>query len=303
MDRRRFLSQSTAASALLLSGISIEAKPITQFNRPFQLNYAPHFGMFENSAGSDLIDQIQFMFDQGFRALEDNDMKTRDKETQNSISAKLNELGMTMGVFVGHTIYWDQPNLASGDQNMRVKFLSEIEESIEVAKRVKAKWITVVPGTVDQSLEMGYQTSNVIEVLRAAASLLEPHNIIMVLEPLNFRDHPGMFLTGSSQAYEICKAVDSPSCKILFDIYHQQISEGNLISNIDKCFDEIAYLQVADNPGRKEPTTGEINFNNVFEFINDKGYKGVIGMEHGNSVPGLEGEILMIDAYHLVDPL
>jgi hydroxypyruvate isomerase len=119
----------------------------------------------------------------------------------------------------------------------------------------------------------------------------------MVLEPLNFRDHPGLFLTESPQAYEICKAVDSPSCKILFDIYHQQIQEGNLIPNIDASWDEIAYFQVGDNPGRKEPTTGEINYRNVFKHIYDKGFKGIVGMEHGNSRPGVDGEQAVIDAY------
>ena len=85
----------------------------------------------------------------------------------------------------------------------------------------------------------------------------------MVLEPLNFRDHPGLFLKESPQAYEICKAVNSPSCKILFDIYHQQIQEGNLIPNIESCWDEIEYFQIGDNPGRMEPTTGEINYSNL----------------------------------------
>ena len=123
----------------------------------------------------------------------------------------------------------------------------------------------------------------------------------MVLEPLNFRDHPGLFLTESPQAYKICKAVNSPSCKILFDIYHQQIQEGNLIPNIDKCWEEIAYFQIGDNPGRNEPTTGEINYSNIFKFIYSKGYEGVLGMEHGNSIKGIEGEKAVIDAYKKVD--
>ena len=123
----------------------------------------------------------------------------------------------------------------------------------------------------------------------------------MVLEPLNFRDHPGLFLTKSSQAYEICKAVDSPSCKILYDIYHQQIEEGNLMPNIEKCWNEIAYFQIGDNPGRNEPTTGEINYKNIFKYIHKKGYNGILGMEHGNSKPNREGELAVIKAYKTVD--
>jgi hydroxypyruvate isomerase len=208
---------------------------------------------------------------------------------------------MEMGVFVAHKIYWTEPNLASGDKDKREEFLNDIRKAIEVAKRVNAKWMTVVPGHVDLRLSMGYQTANVIESLKQASALLEPHNLIMVLEPLNFRNHPGLFLSGSPQAYEICKAVDSPSCKILFDIYHQQIQEGNLIPNIEACWDEIAYFQIGDNPGRNEPTTGEINYKNVFKFIHEKGFKGIMGMEHGNSLADKKGELAVINAYKTVD--
>ena len=123
----------------------------------------------------------------------------------------------------------------------------------------------------------------------------------MVLEPLNFRDHPGLFLSDSPQAFNICKAVNSKSCKILFDIYHQQIQEGNLIPNIEKCWSEIAYFQVGDNPGRNEPTTGEINYKNIFKYIYSKGFRGILGMEHGNSIKGKEGETALIEAYNIVD--
>lgn len=142
--------------------------------------------------------------------------------------------------------------------------------------------------------------SNVIESLKQASALLEPNGLIMVLDPLNFVNHPGMFLSRSPQAYQICKSVNSPSCKILFDIYHQQIQEGNLIPNIEACWDEIAYFQIGDNPGRNEPTTGEINYTNVFEYIVNKGFRGVLGMEHGNSIPGKRGEEAVISAYKKV---
>jgi hydroxypyruvate isomerase len=87
----------------------------------------------------------------------------------------------------------------------------------------------------------------------------------------------------------------------LFDIYHQQITEGNLIPNIDACWSEIAYFQSGDNPGRKEPYTGEINYRQVFKHLHDKGFKGVIGMEHGNSVKGVDGEKKVIGAYRQAD--
>jgi len=209
---------------------------------------------------------------------------------------------MTMGVFVAHKIYWREPNLTSGDKTLQDEFVENVKDSVDVAKRVNATWMTVVPGHVDLGLEMAYQTANVVEALRRASDVLEPHGLVMVLEPLNWwANHAGQFLTEIPQAYEICRAVDSPSCKILFDIYHQQITEGNLIPNIDKSWLEIAYFQIGDNPGRKEPTTGEINYLNVFKHIYSKGYKGVMGMEHGNSKAGKDGEMAVIEAYRSVD--
>jgi len=267
----------------------------------FNLKYAPHIGMFEAHAGSDVVSQLEFMAEQGFTAFEDNEMKNRPLIEQKRMASAMKRLGIEMGVFVAHTIYWKEPNLASGKKEWRDEFLSEIKTSVEVAKRVNAKWMTVVPGHVDLRLNMNYQMANVIETLKQASEILEPHGLVMVLEPLNFRDHPGLFLTESPQAYEICKAVDSPSCKILFDIYHQQIQEGNLIPNIEACWDEIGYFQVGDNPGRKEPTTGEINFRNIFKYIHSRGFEGIIGMEHGNSQQGKPGEQRVIGAYKEVD--
>ena len=296
MLRRTFINKFSIS-------LSIGAMfPFNSFAKnKFNLNYAPHLGMFKNSVGDDPIDQINYMADLGFKAFEDNGMRSRSMSLQEKISNTLVQRGIEMGVFVAHKIYWDKPNLASGDSDFRNEFLNDIKKSIDVAKRVNAKWMTVVPGNLDQRKDMSYQTSNVIETLKRASDILEPHDLVMVLEPLNFRDHPGLFLTESPQAYQICKAVDSPSCKILFDIYHQQIQEGNLIPNIDDTWDEIAYFQIGDNPGRKEPTTGEINYKNVFKFIHEKGYDGILGMEHGNSIKGVEGEKALVDAYLKVD--
>ncbi len=268
----------------------------------FKLDYAPHFGMFRNSAGEDLLDQLRFMYEQGFRSIEDNNMRTRPVEIQNAIGRELERLEMRMGVFVANSNGFRVPSFSSGDEEMRAQFLSDCRDSVEVAKRVNAKWMTVVMGDLEPGLEMGYQTANGIESLRRAAEIFEPHGLIMVLEPLNpWRDHPGMFLAKIPQAYMICRAVDSPSCKILFDIYHQQITEGNLIPNIDMAWSEIAYFQIGDTPGRDEPTTGEINYKNVFRHIYKKGYRDILGMEHGNSQRGIDGEQAVIDAYVEVD--
>ncbi|MEH6679717.1 MAG: TIM barrel protein [Sediminicola sp.] len=304
MKRRNFIQQTALSSGIISMGgaFAFGASPrATTDKHTFNLKYAPHLGMFQKHAGEDPIAQLHFMADQGFTALEDNGMMGRDLQLQQKMADTMKERGIGMGVFVAHTIYWKEPNLTSGNKEKRQEFLWEIKAAVEVAKRVNAKWVTVVPGHVDMGLRMGYQTANVVESLKQAAAILEPHGIVMVLEPLNFYNHPGLFLTDSPQAYEICKAVDSPSCKILFDIYHQQIQEGNLIPNMEASWDEIAYIQIGDNPGRNEPTTGEINYKNVFKYIHGKGYKGILGMEHGNSRPDKAGEQAVIDAYKEVD--
>jgi hydroxypyruvate isomerase len=308
MKRRSFIQQGTITATALLAGPAAWASSTDQSEtrvlppkQNFKLKYAPHFGMFRHHAGEDLLDQIQFMADAGFTAMEDNGMKGREIGMQEKIASKMTNLGMEMGVFVAHTVAWTEPNLTSGDPDKLAAFLAEIKDSVEVAKRVNARWMTVVPGHVDLRKDMGYQTRNVIEALKRASEILEPYNLTMVLESLNFRDHPGQFLNKISQAYQICQAVGSPSCKILDDLYHQQIHEGNLIPNIDLAWEEIGYFQIGDNPGRKEPTTGEINYLNVFKHIHGKGYTGILGMEHGNSMPGKEGEIALIEAYAAVD--
>lgn len=299
MKRRQFFKNSMLAGSLaMLSPKIFSSSKMDENNSTnFKLKFAPHIGMFEQHAGKDILDQLNFIADQGFSAFEDNEMRNRSIDLQNKMAKIMEVRNLEMGVFVAHKIYWKEANLASGKIEKRNEFLDEIKQSVEVAKRVNAKWMTVVPGHVDLRQNMNYQTEHVIETLKQASDILEPHNITMVLEPLNFRDHPGLFLTKSPQAFQICKAVDSPSCKILFDIYHQQIQEGNLIPNIEKTWDEIAYFQVGDNPGRKEPTTGEINYKNVFKYIHSKGYGGILGMEHGNSVKGKEGEQKVIRAY------
>ena len=304
MYRREFLRSSFAlgSTAMLCS----TGSPLLGFNQSvshaFHMTYAPHIGMFVEHAGVDPIAQIEFMADQGFMAFEDNGMRDRSIPEQERIARALTRRGMAMGVFVINISGgFGKPSFTQGDPEMRAQFLRDVRDSVDVAKRVNATWMTVVMGDLYPRLEIDYQTAHAIETLKQAAQIFESHGLVMVIEPLNRWDHPGMYLSKIPQAYMLCKAIDSPSCKILFDIYHQQITEGNLIPNIDMAWDEIAYFQIGDNPGRNEPTTGEINYRRIFEHIYNKGYRGILGMEHGNSQAGRAGEQAVIDAYRAVD--
>ena len=306
IGRRELLAGGAAAGAALAVEAAVPGAARARAAQPggdgaFGLKYAPHFGMFRHHAGDDHLDQLRFMHDEGFRALEDNGMGGREVSLQEKIAAELDRLGMEMGVFVAHTS-WGGVSFASSDSSVREAIEADMRKAVEIGKRVNATWCTVVPGQLDPGLEWEYQTVNVVENLKRAAAILEPAGLVAVLEPLNhWTNHPGVFLTGIPQAYQICKAVGSPSVKILDDLYHQQITEGNLIPNLDRAWDEIAYIQIGDNPGRKEPTTGEINYLNVFRHLKSRGFDGIVGMEHGNAKPGREGERAVIDAYRACD--
>lgn len=302
MNRRKFLYQNTVAGSALLAGIpSVGAMGLAMSasNQPFQRKYAIHEGMFAQSAGPDFLDQIEYAHSLGFRAIEDNGMMSRSVAMQEKIGSKLASLGMDMGVFVISLVPNSTVYLTTGKQEWKDKFLQKCKEAIEVARRVNATWMTVVPGNFDRSLPEYVQMANVIDSLRPCAELFEKEGLVMVLEPLS--DTPDLFLRYSAQTYAICRAINSPACKILFDIYHLQKNEGNIITNIDHCWDEIAYFQIGDNPGRKEPGTGEIQYKNIFKHIHAKGFRGILGMEHGNALPGKEGEEALTAAYREVD--
>ena len=135
------------------------------------------------------------------------------------------------------------------DKVIRDRFLQQIKESVDVAKRCGATWMVVVPGVINHG-PSAYQKANVMDTLRRATDILAPHNLAL-FEPLNFRDHPSQVLPDIPNIYEMVKSVNSPACKMLFDIYHVQIHTGNIIPNLDRAWDEIVYIQQGDNPGRR----------------------------------------------------
>jgi len=300
VNRRELLHAGWGAVAATSISTSAAAAPGT--GGGFRLKYAPHFGMFRHSAGEDEIVQLRFAADQGFSAWEDNRMRERPVALQKRIARTMQELDIEMGVISASRGVGKAVNFAGDDEDAREQVLAVLRETVEVARRVHCTWMTVVPGNLHAKLPMSYQTANCIELLRRCCDIVEPHGLVMVLEPLNHpTNHPGKFLNRSPQAYKICRAVNRPSCKILFDIYHQQISEGNLIPNIDRCWQEIGYFQCGDNPGRQEPGTGEINYRNVFGHLHRRGWTGIVGMEHGVAGRGVEGERALIAAYRRVD--
>jgi hydroxypyruvate isomerase len=307
MERKTFI-RSLAGTSLAFTGLAgtlsaSEVKNETKISNTekFKLKYAPNFGTFTGHAGNDPIDHIKFMHDQGFRAIFDNQLMRKEPALQEKIANELARRDMELGPFVLYSDF-SITSMVTRDPEIMDMLKKRMKEGLEVQKRTNIKTALVVPGRYDQKLAWDYQTANVIDAMRMCCDIVGPTGLTLVLEPLNAHtNHPGLFLTGIPQAYMICKAVNHPSCRIVNDLYHQQITEGNLIPNIDMAWEYIAAFHIGDNPGRNEPTTGEINYHNIFKHIHSKGYDGVLCMEHGKSIGGKEGELAMIKAYRQVD--
>jgi hydroxypyruvate isomerase len=266
-SRRDFIKKATVTGAAIMAAPVLSGSQKNKSRKqapeaivPFRLKYAPSVGMFREHAGTDIIDNIKFCHDMGFRAMFDNGLMGRPIEDQNKYMAELNRLGMDFGPFVLYADF-SVTSFVLNSPDVREMLAKRMKEGVEVAKRTGAKLALVVPGRYDEKLHRDFQTANVIDNLRYCCDIVEPAGLTIVLEPLNvIHDHPGLFLTGIPQAYSICRAVNRKSCKIINDIYHQQITEGNIIPNIEAAWDEIGAFHCGDNPGRFEPGTGEINF-------------------------------------------
>lgn len=313
MERRNFLKNSllsgvgalTAAPAFSAIALSDQSKQpeFKQAAEPFRMKFSPDFGLFEDIAGKDYVDQIKWGYDNGFRAWECTGLTRKSVGEQERISKTVQKLGMDFGQFVGNLPFFGEITFAGNDKGVREKVLNDIRASVETAKRMNTKFVHNVLGMANPKLDNDFQIANAIDLLRRIAEIYEPHGIISVMETMNHKiNHPGVFLHKMSQSYALAKAVNSPSVKLLYDFYHVQVEEGNLLPVLDHVYDEIAYIQIGDTPGRKEPTTGEINFQNTMQYLQNKGYRGFVGLEHGNSLPGKEGNLSTLKAYKFIDP-
>jgi hydroxypyruvate isomerase len=286
INRRRFLTTSAAAtagagalSASPMNALHLADETLDQdqdvkpFKRDWRLRYAPRLDWGKGN----LIEKVERVAEYGFTAVEFNGLGRKPIKEVEALKKRMDQLNMQMGIFVAN---WKGRPAHQGETQ---KWLESLKHTLEVHKAIGNNFCTVLAGNVDKHMTHDAQTQLCIDNLKRGAELLEGSDLTLVVEPLNPINHRGYFVVVSPHANHIMKKVGSRHVKILFDIYHQQISEGNLIHNIRKYWDEIAYFQVGDVPGRKEPLTGEINYRNVFKAIHDKGYTGILGMEHGLS--------------------
>lgn len=163
-------------------------------------------------------------------------------------------------------------------------FCRVVEASVKAAQQLGVTNLIVTTGQERDDRPRAQQHANLVLALRKAAKLLEGTGVCAVLEPLNvLHDHRGYFLSSTYEAFAVIREVDSLAVRLLFDIYHQQITDGNLIASITENIGLIGHFHVADTPGRREPGTGEINYHNVFAAIKKAGYNRYVGLEYAPS--------------------
>ncbi|MFC1558484.1 hydroxypyruvate isomerase family protein [candidate division KSB1 bacterium] len=280
IERRTFLKKTSMAltGAVSLSSVATYSP---QEKHTFKLKYAPHFGLASHIKNQ--LDRLDYFASFGFKAFELNGLTNWTFKDTEGLSNRMKKLNMEMGVFTANPNGWDNTRMI--DPAQREAFLKEIKRSMEYVKIIGNKFVTVLAGNMIPKLTRAQMAVNMIESLRYAADIAGKHNVTLCVEPLNVLvNHPGYFLNRSDEAYEMLIGVNHPHAKMLFDVYHQQITEGNLINNIRQFHDKIGTFHIGDNPGRQEPGTGEINYRNVFKAIFEIKHPGFIGMEFSPSI-------------------
>lgn len=265
--RRHVLGVGLAAAVGLASAPGAHARPRKVRPRTTWLTYAINAEMFWKDLP--FLERLNRIADAGFTHFE---FWGYDKKDIEAVAALCEERGLRPVQFVAG---W---GLAS--EAARAKLLDSLPRAVAAAKRLGATMMTVVAGNQLPDVSREEQLAEVVTTLEQAARLVEPEGLTLILEPLNvLRDHPGQLVVTSADGAAIVRAVASPSVKLLFDVYHQQISEGNLSGNIAAYKDEIGYFQIADHPGRHEPFTGEINYPFILAEIERSGLGKPVGLE------------------------
>ncbi|UYG02835.1 hydroxypyruvate isomerase [Halomonas sp. LR3S48] len=206
------------------------------------------------------------------------------------IKARLDEHGLTQVLHNLPAGDWGAGERGIACHPDRVEeFRAGVEKAIDYATVLGCKQVNCLAGIQPQGVSLEQARRTLVENLHYAAEKLEAAGILLLAEPINTRDIPGFFLNRTEQALAIFDEVGSDNLKLQYDIYHMQIMEGDLAPTIEKHLDRIAHVQLADNPGRHEPGTGEINYPFLFAHLDRLGYDGWIGCEYKPATTTREG--------------
>lgn len=297
MKRRTFIELLGGLAVTAGTGSLVGAEPAAA--KPFSMKFAPHPRQLP-TAPKDYLGQLQFAYDLGFRAWEDNGMKRQSPEMQEKIGAFAKDKGITLGVMVisgGQGIH-----LSKATKDDIAKLEQDMRQGVECSKRTGQTWMTMVPGPRLPDVPIEKQIEQSVDAMKRCCDIVEEHGIIMVQEPLSHGVKGGPPLLRSfEEGFMLCELVNRKSCKLLADFYHEGQIGNELIPNAKKTWGQVAYVQYGDVPGRKEPGTGKLDYTAVTRWVYQQGFTGVIGMEHGTSKKGQEGLDKLVAAYRGID--
>ena len=276
----------------------------TQWN----MRFAPHIGlysldtpMFLHSVGSlDPVAHIDFIASHGFAGIEDNALLLRDEASQDSIGQALGRHGLEMGCIAFGPELWVEPLWTRSDDATRAQLKAELTRAAAAAARVGGRFVTVLTGR-DPLMPLAMQLQGMVSNLRLLADDAHKQGVTLLIEPLSGWDYPAMLINDFHDAYTVVKAVDHPAVRLMFDVFHVQAMNGNLLRNLDLTYDMVGMVQIADSPHRSEPGSGEINFVTVLRHLQAKGYTGLVELEHGMSDPTRAGEDAALDQLRIIN--
>lgn len=300
MERRGFLNIATAAAGGLATfGVEARASQTAQepAGRPFKLRYACELNWLDKELT--VPQRLDLFHKHGFQAVEYNGLLRHPLSEVEQIRKELDARGMDFGIFVANPGGWNRAGVV--DPAQHPAFLEELRKTLEYHKVIRNKSVTTLTGPALPGVSRSTQRRSCVLGFKKAAEVLAGTELALVVEPLNHIDHPGFFMTRADELAEVIAQVGSANVRMLYDFYHLQVTQGNLIRDFLQYYDLIGYIQTGDVPGRKEPGTGETNYRNVFKAVYEKGYRGIIGMEHGWSAPGMDGFLRCVLAYRRAD--
>lgn len=264
----------------------------------WNLRYAPHLGyrppftpLYRHLVSSDdPLSHIDFAAEQGFAGVLYPAARARPVSEQEAVGRALQRHGMEAGcvLYTGFE-HLTQPCWGRADAESRAWILREVAAGIEAAQRVGASRLAILGGA-DPGLPMPAQRAAMAEHLRFAGDLAARSGISLCLENLSRKSIPGMLLQHMPQACEVAAAAAHPAVGLIFDTSHVQIMDGDLLHHLDMAWPYLRAVQLADNPGRAEPGSGEIHFKTLLRWLAERGYTGLVELEHGWTLPGADAE-------------
>ncbi|MEM9368686.1 MAG: TIM barrel protein [Planctomycetota bacterium] len=265
----RLTRHASLLLAIPLSVLFADAKAEELKFSDVKTKFSANMALWYGGRKAPMLEKIEKAHADGFDAIE---FWAYGNEDVDAIAAKCKELDMRVVNFTA----WGK-SITSGE-NVD-EFEAGIQEALGVAKKLNVKKMTVVGHRWSNGVSEAEQTKHYTDALKRVAPLCEEAGVMIIIEPFNPVDHGKNLLNGSQLAVEICRAVDSPMVKINWDFYHMQLSEGALITYLERGFDQVGYLQLADTPGRHQPGTGELNYKAILKAAHNFGYRGYVGVE------------------------